>query len=91
MLGCKPIKSPIETNYRLQAVVRELIDLGRYQRLVGRLIYLSHTKPDITYAMSLVSQYMHDSRKPHLEAVFCILRNLNFEIYTWKMAHFFKA
>ncbi len=55
MLGCKPIDTPIETNHKLQAGVGELVDIGRYQRMAGRLIYLSHTRPDIAYTVSLVS------------------------------------
>ena len=31
------------------------VDKGRYQRLVGKLIYLSHTRPDIAYSVSVVS------------------------------------
>lgn len=30
-------------------------DRGRYQRLVGKLIYLSYTRPDIAFAVSIVS------------------------------------
>ncbi|GAV84981.1 hypothetical protein CFOL_v3_28421, partial [Cephalotus follicularis] len=47
-----------------------------YQRLVGRLIYLSHSRPDITFAISMVSQYMHDPHSTYLEAVYRILRYL---------------
>lgn len=47
----------------------------RYQRIVGRLIYLSHTRPDIAFAVS-VSQFMHAPRVSHVEAVFRILRYL---------------
>jgi hypothetical protein len=43
---------------------------------VGRLIYLSHTRPDISYAVSVVSRYMHDPRVVHQEAVDRILRYL---------------
>ncbi|RVW34457.1 hypothetical protein CK203_081392 [Vitis vinifera] len=32
------------------------VDRGRYQCLVGKLIYLSHTRPNITFAVSNVSQ-----------------------------------
>jgi len=53
-----------------------LVDKGRYQRLVGRLIYLSHTRPDIAYAVSVVSQFMHEPYEEHLEAVHRILRYL---------------
>ncbi|XP_058008213.1 uncharacterized mitochondrial protein AtMg00810-like [Hevea brasiliensis] len=73
MLGCKPAESPIKANHKLQAGVEKSVDLGRYQKLVGKLIYLSHTRSDIAYAVGLVSQYMYDPRESHLEVVFCIL------------------
>lgn len=34
-----------------------------YQKLVGKLIYLAHTEPDISYAVSQVSQFMHDLKE----------------------------
>ncbi|GJS24195.1 putative RNA-directed DNA polymerase [Tanacetum coccineum] len=37
----------------------ELADRDRYQRLVGKLIYLSNTCPDIAYVVGVVSQFMH--------------------------------
>ena len=76
MTGCKPVKSPIDNNHKMQAGVGKSIDKERYQRLVGRLIYLSHTRPDIAYAVNLVSQFMHDPRDSHMQAVFRILRYL---------------
>ena len=51
-------------------------DKVRYQRLVGKLIYLSHTHPDIAYAVSVVRQFMHNSSEDHMGAVFRILRYL---------------
>ena len=76
MLESKPVAPPIEPNLRITANSGEPVDRGRYQRLVGRLIYLSHTRPDIAYAVSLVSRYMHDPRSGHLDAVNRILRYL---------------
>ncbi|RDX78799.1 Copia protein, partial [Mucuna pruriens] len=35
---------------------------------MGKLIYLSHTMPDIAYAISVVSQFMHDPKERHLQA-----------------------
>ena len=49
---------------------------GQYQRLVGKLIYLAHTRPDIAYAMSVVSQFMYDPKERHLQAVNKILQYL---------------
>ena len=46
------------------------------QRLVGRLIYLSHTRPDIAYIVSVVSQFMHNLKKVYLQAVYRILQYL---------------
>ena len=44
-----------------------------YRQLVGSLIYLTLTWPEISYAVGVASQYMQNPRKPHLEAVHCIL------------------
>ncbi|RVX07727.1 putative transposon Ty5-1 protein YCL074W [Vitis vinifera] len=52
------------------------VDTGRYQRLPRKLIYLSHTRPDIAFAISVVSQYMHAPYKEHMEAVYGILKYL---------------
>ena len=52
------------------------MDREKYQRLVGRLIYLSYTRPDIAFSVSMVSQHMHSLKESHLEAVYKILRYL---------------
>ena len=43
---------------------------------MGRLIYLAHTRLDIAFAVSLVSQFMHCPYEEHLEATYRILRYL---------------
>ncbi|RVW15529.1 Retrovirus-related Pol polyprotein from transposon RE1 [Vitis vinifera] len=75
MLGCKPSDTPIKARKRKENDGK-LVDRERYQRLVGRLIYLSHTKPNIAFIVSVVSQYMHSPKESHLEAVYKILRYL---------------
>ena len=52
------------------------VDKGRYQRVVGRLMYLAHTRPDLAYALSIVSQFMHNPGEQHMNAVMRILRYL---------------
>ena len=48
MMGCRPAETPMEPNLKLQPASAEKIrDKQKFQRLVGRLIYLSHTRPDI--------------------------------------------
>jgi hypothetical protein len=61
MLGCKPAETLMDSTKKIGAVQdRTLVDKGRYQRLVGRLIYLSHTRPDIGFSVSVVSQFMNN-------------------------------
>ena len=45
------------------------VDKGQYQRLVGKLIYLTHTHPDISFTVSLASQFLNNPSEDHLEAV----------------------
>jgi hypothetical protein len=77
MLACKPIDTPIEQNHRLGEDIDDTpVDNERYQKLVGKLIYLSHTRPDIAFTVSVVSQFMHAPCEKHMEAVYRILRYL---------------
>lgn len=48
---------------------RDLKDATIYRQLVGSLLYLTLTRLDISYAVSVMSQYTQNPKKPHLEAV----------------------
>lgn len=77
MLDCKPCDTPMAVNHKLTIVEGgPSTDKRQYQRLVGKLIYLSHTRPDIAYAVSVVSQFMHSPQEQHMDAVIRILRYL---------------
>ncbi|KAA0048527.1 transportin-3 isoform X1 [Cucumis melo var. makuwa] len=77
MLGCRPADTPIEFNCKLGNSDDQVpVDKEQYQRLVGKLIYLSHTRPDISFAVSVVSQFMQAPYEKHMEAVNRILRYL---------------
>ena len=73
----KPVVTPIEQNHRLSEVLGEKkVDKKMYQQLVGRLIYLADTRPDIAYLVSVISQFMHDPREIHLQAAYRVLHYL---------------
>ena len=59
MLGCKLSKTPVKLGNKGKILERSPVDKRQYQRLVGKFIYLSHTRPNIAFAVSLVSQHMH--------------------------------
>ena len=77
LLGCKPAGSPIDQNHRLALAAGPLLaDPERYRRLVGRLIYLSATRPDLTYAIHVMSQFMHAPHAKHWLAALKVIRYL---------------
>nr|KYP52584.1 hypothetical protein KK1_025538 [Cajanus cajan] len=77
MAACKPASTPLEPNLKLGNAEEDVaVDKEMYQRLVGRLIYLSHTRPDIAYAVSLISQFMHSPKETHLQVAHRILQYL---------------
>ena len=77
MLGCRPADTPMEFNCKLgNSDDQVLVDKEQYQHLVGKLIYLSHTRPDISLAVSVVSQFMEAPYEEHMKAVNRILRYL---------------
>ena len=52
ILRCKLVDTPIEPNHKLSQMDKDAtINRGRYQRLVGKLIYLSHAWPNIAYTI----------------------------------------
>ena len=77
MLGCKPAETPMDSTVKLdESDGSPPVDKGRYQRLVGKLIYLSHTRPDIGFSVSMVSKFMNNPTEKHMTAVTRILRYL---------------
>lgn len=77
MLACSPVSTPMIENVKLGIFPDQVpTDKGRYQRLVGRLMYLAHTRPDLAYALSIVSQFLHSPSQEHMDAVVRILRYL---------------
>ena len=73
----KIVDTPIEYNCRLNSHDGEsLSNATLYRQLVGSLIYLTVTRPDISYAVHVVSQFMATPRSSHYTSVLMILRYL---------------
>jgi hypothetical protein len=76
-LGCKPASTPIDINVKLNTKDSELLeDINQYQKLMEKLIYLTVTRPDLSFTVSQVSQFMHAPRTSHLDVINRILRYL---------------
>lgn len=77
LTASEPVDFPMEQNLRLSpSQGSALHDPSPYRRLVGRLIYLTVTRPDIAYSVNILSQFMHEPHQPHMDAVVRLLRYL---------------
>ncbi|RVW17806.1 Retrovirus-related Pol polyprotein from transposon RE1 [Vitis vinifera] len=75
MLDCKPVDTPMDPNVKLIPGQGEpLGDPGRYRRLVGKLNYLTITRSDISFPVSVVSQFLQSPCDSHWDATIRILR-----------------
>ena len=74
----KTVDTPVELNAHLTpSRGKPLSNPSLYRRLVGSLVYLTVTHPDISYDVHQVSQYLSAPRSTHYAAILCILRYLN--------------
>uniref|UniRef100_A0A2N9G595 Integrase catalytic domain-containing protein n=1 Tax=Fagus sylvatica TaxID=28930 RepID=A0A2N9G595_FAGSY len=75
MVASKPAKTPSSPNTRLSLHEGDLLsDPHGYRSLVGALHYLTFTRPDISFAVHQVCQYMAAPTTTHLSAAKRILR-----------------
>ncbi|GKC29633.1 ribonuclease H-like domain-containing protein, partial [Tanacetum coccineum] len=79
-LACKPTSIPMETNHVMAHLPTEADPLfpnkTGFQKLIGKLIYLTHTRPDISYSVQCLSQRMHAPLKSNLQDALKVLRYL---------------
>nr|KYP66984.1 Retrovirus-related Pol polyprotein from transposon TNT 1-94 [Cajanus cajan] len=77
LTGCKPISTPLDPTSRLYKDDGPLLsDVASYRRLVGRLLYLTTTRPDISYVTQQLSQFMATPTEAHHRKVMHVLRYL---------------
>ena len=75
MQGCKSVSTPIVVGSKLMKEDdTPLCDANLYRSLVGSLMYLTATRPDIMYAVNLVARFMHQPHESHWRIAKRILR-----------------
>ena len=69
MKYCKPRKTPVLSRVKLEeADSSPMVDSTLYRQLIGCLLYLTHTRPDIYYVVSVASRYMDKPHEIHRES-----------------------
>jgi len=82
LTDCKIEHTPLEPNIRFTPQDGTLLnDATLYQQLVGSLIYLTVTWPDISYVVHMVSQFMNSPRTTHYAVVLRIIRYIKSTLF----------
>lgn len=77
LLGSRPAGFLMESNHKLaESTSAPLEDAEAYRRLVGRLIYLSFTRPDLAYSVHILSQFLQCLLLDHWHAALRVVRYL---------------
>jgi hypothetical protein len=66
MEDSRPMTTPMITNWKkLHASESQLVDSTLYHQLIGSLMYLVNTRPDICFVVNTLSQFMVEPRRVH--------------------------
>ena len=72
LLGARPVSFPIEQNHNLAMAKGDILhNPESYRCLIDRLIYLFITRPELSYCVHALAQFMQQPRIAHWEAVRC--------------------
>ncbi|XP_027774298.1 uncharacterized protein LOC114077999 [Solanum pennellii] len=75
MQDCKPVSTPISTGVKLGKYEEsEKVDDSMYRSLIGSLLYLTASRPDILFVVSLLSMFMHSPIETRFTAAKRLLR-----------------
>ena len=84
MLDCKAMTTPMTTNLKLlNDDTSEVIDATLYRQIIGSLMYLTNTRPDICFAVNTLSQYMVNPKHIHLIGAKHVMRYLKETLDYW--------
>ncbi|MCI32972.1 retrovirus-related pol polyprotein from transposon TNT 1-94, partial [Trifolium medium] len=68
LLGAKPANTPLDPSIKLhQETSAPYEDIAGYRRLVGKLLYLTTTRPDIAFVVQQLSQFLSSPTHKHYE------------------------
>ncbi|XP_060216295.1 secreted RxLR effector protein 161-like [Lycium barbarum] len=77
MADCKGVPTPMTSTCSFADLeVDSAVDVSLYKRIIGKLHYLSFTRPDIGFAVRKLSQFMHNPKMSHWKAIKLLLRYL---------------
>ena len=77
MMDCKAMTTPMASNMNLLSdASSNSVDATMYCQMIGSLMYLTNTRPDICFAVNTLSEFLKDLRNVHLIAAKHILRYL---------------
>ena len=77
LLASKPANVPMEQSAKFSSSMGEdVLDPSLYRRLIGKLLYLTLTRPDICHLVHKLSQVMSSPKVPHLQAAYRVLKYL---------------
>ncbi|KAA3477485.1 Retrovirus-related Pol polyprotein from transposon TNT 1-94 [Gossypium australe] len=77
LLRAKPMDLPMVPSFKLSKDIGDpLPNPTRYMRLVGWLLYLTNTRPDITFVVYYLSQFVSDPYTYHHKVVYNLLAYL---------------
>lgn len=77
MKNCKLVSTPMGVSVRSQGNSEiEFDDPRKYRGLIGKLLYLTHTRPDICYSLSYLSRYLNCPSTKYFSAAKCVVRYL---------------
>ena len=75
MMDCKTMATPMASNLKLLSdASSETVDATMYRQMIGSLMYLTNTRPDICFVVNTLSQYLTNPRHLHLTAAKHFLR-----------------
>ena len=84
MAECKSVATPLDRNFKLDADSgTNACEPTQYRQLIGSLIYLTITRPDLSYQVGLLSQFIQTPRDIHLD---CAKRVLRYGAAQWTAA-----